>query len=79
MILPRNHTYGNFEFDYELLNCRNYRQDINSTSQATGIGLNNDYDLFFYMYQMNAQNAIDTYQKNTPPDSLTGDFSLMLF
>ena len=77
-ILPHKHTVDDFLYNNNGENFTFYEQNINSDCFLSGNTSSNDYDLFFYMYQINAQEAIDTYN-NDLPDASIGDISLMLF
>ena len=77
-ILPHKHIEDNFLYHNNGENFTIYEQGINNNYLMLDKAISNDYDLFFYMYQMNAQNAIDIYNNNVT-DANISDISLMLF
>ena len=77
-ILPHKHIEDNFLYHNNGENLTIYEQGINNNYLMLDKAISNDYDLFFYMYQMNAQNEINSYNDNLLDTSI-GDISLMLF
>lgn len=76
-VLPHKHIEDGFEYsNNDELTI--YEQNINNNYLMADNTFSSDYDLFFYMYQMNAQEAIEAYN-NDLNDAGIGDVSLMLF
>ena len=76
-VLPHKHIEDGFEYSNNN-ELTIYEQNINNNYLMADNTFSSDYDLFFYMYQMNAQNEINSYNDNLPDTSI-GDISLMLF
>ena len=76
-ILPHKHIEEGFAYEHND-ELTIYEQNINNDYLMVDDAFSYDYDLFFYMYQMNAQNEINSYNDNLPDTSI-GDISLMLF
>ena len=76
-ILPHKHIEEGFAYEHND-ELTIYEQNINNDYLMVDNTFSHDYDLFFYMYQMNAQNEINSYNDNLPDTSI-GDISLMLF
>ena len=77
-ILPHKHIENSFGYTDNGDELTIYEQNINDTFLGTDLATSSNYDLLFYMYQMNAQEAIEAYN-NDLNDAGIGDVSLMLF
>lgn len=77
-ILPHKHIENSFGYTDNGDELTIYEQNINDTFLGTDLATSSNYDLLFYMYQMNAQEAINSYHDSSL-DGNIGDFSLMLF
>lgn len=76
-ILPHKGIEAGFEYN-GADGLTIYEQNLDNSYLATDFANSGDYDLLFYMYQMDAQEAINAYNDN-PIDGNIGDLGLMLF